>query len=261
MNTTTFSERFGHRAPDAEITVRDDAPLALRHALPQLVYGLGVQPSALRRIVCGVLLAAPDKSNWTERPNIEDEVARLIEEAPWFEVYNLIEALPQHLRGAGQADAFAGQLNAFFYRTGIGWQLTNGRLEVRGTELFELAVRQGRDELWNAGKTTAAQELHEALQDLSRRPVAEITGAIQHGMAALECMARDKAKTTATLGDLLRQNPQLFPKPIDQVVDKLWGYTSNYGRHLQEGKPPSFEEAELVVGLCGVLCRYLGRKI
>lgn len=74
------------------------------------------------------------------------------------------------------------------------------------------------------------------------------------------CVARDVCDSKDTLGDLLRRHPDLFPKPVDQIVEKAWGYTSNYGRHLTEGKPPEFDEAELVVGLSGVLSRYLSRR-
>jgi len=37
---------------------------------------------------------------------------------------------------------------------------------------------------------TAKTEIREALNDLSRRPTPDITGAIQHSLACLECVAR-----------------------------------------------------------------------
>lgn len=124
-----------------------------------------------------------------------------------------------------------------------------------------MAVREGRDELWKVGKQTTATELHEALRDLSRRPNPELTGAIQHGIAALECLSKDLTGSKDTLGTLVKNNPALFPSPLGDAISKVYGFASNNGRHLNEGGEPSFEEAELVVGLSGVLCRYLGRKI
>ena len=88
-----------------------------------------------------------------------------------------------------------------------------------------------------------------------------MTGAIQHAMAALECIARDKAFSKDTLGLLIQRNPDLFPKPLDKAIELIWGFGSNQGRHLMEGKTPAFDEAELIVGLSGVLCRYLTRKV
>jgi len=53
-------------------------------------------------------------------------------------------------------------------------------------------------------------ELHEALDDLSRRPEPDLTGAIQHAMAALECVASDTyGNPKATLGDIIKRYPDL----------------------------------------------------
>ena len=264
-----FSERQGLSRPDAEITVRNDAPDDLRDAAATIAYTAGLKPSDLRGIVCQVVMTAPNRNNWSEYPNIDGEARDYLRDAPWFEVYDIIEAITAFLRrhpraGQDQRPGFAvfeEQLNRFFRRRGIGWQLVHDRIEMRGSEAFEAAVRQGRDALRSQGKTTAANELHEAIQDLSRRPEAEVTGAIQHAMAALECIARDKALSKDTLGQLIQRNPDLFPKPLDKAVELIWGFGSNQGRHLMEGKAPAFDEAELIVGLSGVLCRYLTRKV
>jgi hypothetical protein len=99
------------------------------------------------------------------------------------------------------------------------------------------------------------------LQDLSKRPTPDITGAIQHAMAALECVARDvTGDQNATLGELIKQNPGLLPKPLDTGVEKIWGYASDQARHVREGKTPDIREAELVVGLAGSLATYLVKK-
>ena len=90
-----------------------------------------------------------------------------------------------------------------------------------------------------AGRTTARDEIHDALTDLSRRPNPDLTGAIQHGMAALECVARDACgDPKATLGDILKRHPDLIPKPLDTAIDKAWGFASEMGRHIREGREP-----------------------
>lgn len=254
----TFSARHGLSRPDAEITVRQEAPSEMRDALVSVAYQDGFKPSTLRDVLCRILYRRPGRGNWSEFPNIDGEVRDLLADCEWFEVYDFVEALAGLSRGTSAS--FEEEINRYFRIAGIGWQLVASRLEIRGTEVFEQAVRQGQQELHRQGKLTAAGELHEAIQDLSRRPSPEITGAIQHAMAALECVARDTCASKETLGDLIRRNPDLFPKPVDQIVEKAWGYTSNFGRHLQEGRSPDFEEAELVVGISGVLCRYLARR-
>lgn len=255
----SFSRRNGLTRPDAEITIRNDAPQEIRDAVVQIAYQCGFQPSDLRMLLCSLLFRAPDKENWSERPNIDGEVRDLIECCEWFEVYDLIEKIST-IHRYGNND-FSEEINRFFRIAGVGWQLVNGQVEIRGNEVFETVVRHGQKELYQQGRVTAATELHEAINDLSRRPTAETTGAIQHAMAALECVARDVVGSKDTLGQLIQRNPGLFPPPVDQIAEKAWGYTSNFGRHLTEGNPPQFEEAELVVGLSGVLCRYLSRRV
>ena len=253
-----FSRRQGYSRCDAEISIRHDAPAELRAAIISIAYRCGFAPSELRLVLCGILYRTPDKSNWSEYPNIDHEVGNLIEDLEWFEVYDFIERLAEEAPNKG-AD-FSGEMNGYFRVAGVGWQLVDQRVQVRGSEAFEVAVQQGQAELTRQARSTAAVELHEALQDLSRRPQPEISGAIQHAMAALECVARDVVGSKDTLGKLIQRNPGLFPKPVDQIVEKAWAYSSNFGRHLVEGMPPNFEEAELMVGVSGVLCRYLTRR-
>jgi len=60
-----------------------------------------------------------------------------------------------------------------------------------------------------------------------------------------------------TLGELIKKHPNIVPKPLDEAITKIWGFTSEQGRHLREGGQPDYEEAELVVGLSAVLTTYL----
>lgn len=266
----TFSERHGYAPADADITTRD-APDVLRSNLVDIAYEAGMRPSLLRMLACKVLMLVPNPNNWSEFPNIDDEVRHIVEDAQWFEVYDLIEAITNVLPHAGPQGLqdnlhpkgyflFEESLNRLFRRRGIGWQLIDRQVEYRGMEAVEAALH-GVDELVrDTGRATAASELHQAITDLSHRPDPDITGAIQHAMAALECAARDHVRSRETLGQLIQDHPHLFPPPLDTVVSKAWGYTSNFGRHLVEGMEPNFGDAELMVGLSAVLCRYLARK-
>jgi hypothetical protein len=265
----SFSERHGYSSIEPEISIREGAPPVLRGAIVSAARHAGMDPNTLRRVVTQTLaIAADERGNWSE-PNILREVEDALNGCEWFEVYDVIEALaealsrwPRHPLAQGTpSEVFSHDINRVFRKNGIGWQLAANRVEMRGSDVFEMAVRQGRDELSQAGKTTTASELHEALRDLSRRPTPELSGAVQHGLAALECLARDLTGSKHTLGDLIKKQPELFPRPLDIAVSKVYGYASENGRHLIEGREPTFEEAELLVGLSGVLCRYLGRKL
>ncbi len=267
----TFSRRHGFTPPDAEITVRDDAPEELRGVLVDLAYESGMIPGEVRSVVCRTLRRREDPDNWSPFPNIDREVRGHLDDCEWPEVYDCAEALygrliNQHVQIAGKhvtaVSHFEEELNKYMRRRGIGWQMHSGRLEVRGSEAFERSLSNVREELDTSGRTTAANEIHEAISDLSRRPQPDITGAIQHALAALECVARDvTADPKATLGQILGRNPGLLPAPLDQAIEKLWGFASEQGRHVREGRIPTFEEAEVAVHVAAAAARYLAKKL
>ena len=258
-----FSTRHGYRPPAAPITIREDAPSALRGAILVLAKEAGMSPSSLRSVICEVLLVKPNPNNWTEYPNIWDEVDGLMTDAAWYKVYDIAEALYTRLRrGRESATAtatFAQRLNDFLVENGIGWELRDGVIVHRGSEVFAKSTQDVPDTLETSGLQRAANEMREALGDVSRRPEPDITGAIQHAMAALEATAREVAgQRNPTLGKLV---PMLnLPPPLDQVVHKLWGYASNRGRHVREDQALDVEEAELIVTVSGSLCSFLAQR-
>ena len=230
-----FSHREGHRPTAAQITVREDAPPALRGAIPMIAKETGMGPSAIRGVICQVLLVPEDLDNWSSL-NIWAEVLRLIKEAEWYQVYDIAEALYSELILAFDpplADRFEQRLNDFLVENGIGWKLRDGQITRRGSEVFDRSTHEVSEHLEESGFQRAANEIREALRDISRRPQPDITGAIQHAMAALEATARKvTGQPNPTLGKLI--STLNLPAPLDKAVHKLWGYASEYGRHIRE---------------------------
>ena len=266
--TERFSRRHGHTSADSEITVREGAPSELRSVLVAMAYEAGLMPKGLRAIVCRVLRIEPDPDNWSDYPNVDLEVRNVLLNCEWFYIYDVIEEIFSVMEGdklpnseVSSREYFSKEINSYFRQRGIGWQLTDGLIEMRGPAHFETSVRGAVKALEEAEFETAHGELREAMQDLSRRPAPDVTGAIQHAMAALECVARDiTGDSGATLGKIVKAHPSLIPKPLDQAVEKAWGYASGRGRHLREGLPPTYEEAELIVGVSGAVCLFLTHK-
>lgn len=256
-----FSDRHGYRGADKEITVREDAPEGLRFAISLIAQDAGLSPGAMRGVICANLLVRPDPSNWSEYPNIWEEVNSLIESCPWYNVYDIAEDFYALLdrRGPEGGSIFQGRLNQYFNEHGIGWQITGGRIVYRGSETFMEVTRQAIAVLSQVGRSAAANEVHEALADISRRPSPDVTGAIQHSIAALECTARDViGEPNLTLGRLI---PRLgLSPPLDTAVEKLWGYASERARHVREGQAVPSEEAELVVSIACAVCTFLSRR-
>ena len=96
---STFSERHNYSSPDADITIREDAPEVLRGAVVAIAGKAGIGYETLRKEVCGALGVAPDtRGNWSE-PNVIAEVQHHLEECEWFEVYDVIESIAASLQG------------------------------------------------------------------------------------------------------------------------------------------------------------------
>lgn len=259
-----FSKRHGfHEITEAPITVRNDAPYELRGVIVDIAYEFGFTPKSLRELVCRVLRSRPDQDNWSEYPNIDNELRRLLDDCEWFYVYDVLEAIARQVPRLSREKTeqeFHDEVNLYFMRHGIGWKLINGLLAYRGDEGIEQILSNAVATQKITQHQTAANELHEAIKDMSRRPNSDTTGVIQHAMASLECVARDVSGSKDTLGAWLKKNQSIFPQPVNIAVEKLWGYASENGRHLTESQNPSIEEAELVLGLSATLGSYLAKK-
>ncbi len=262
----SFSHRHGYAPQEREITIREEAPRELREAVLQLSMNAWLlNLDDVHKVVCKALHRLPDPDNWSG-DSVLREVRNYIQECEWFKVYDIAEALYEYLaseRSPENAQKYEDSLNQYFREKGIGWQMVGGKINTRGPEAFEEAVHEAAETLEAAGRLTARDEIHEAIADLSRRPNPDKTGAIHHAMAALECVARDICGDAgATLGQLLRQHSGKLslPKPLDVAVEKVWGYASEIARHVQEGKAPDYDEAQLIVTLAAAVSNYLSRK-
>lgn len=266
-----FSRRFGFRPAEPPIIIWEDAPEDFRHAVLTAAHDkCGMKPYPLRDLVCGVLRKRPNPNNWSEYPNVWGEVEWHVYNCDWYKVYDIVEAIRAELATADRdhsgeptvrALMFDEEINSALRDLGMGWQLRDGMIQARGGDAFEAVVTQANEALIAAGKAIAHNELQEALKDISRRPKPDATGAVQHSMAALECVAKDvTGEPKATLGQILARHATVVPKPLDLAVDKLWGFASDKARHVREGQVLERHEAQLVVGLAATLANYLIQK-
>lgn len=256
-----FSKRYGIGSAEKEITIRYAAPDELRYFVATLLlqFYKGTLKQ-VRSILCTTAMISPDPSNWGENDFMKSEIESIIESCNWYRVYEIIEVGYEKIVKEEYKEEFENSINEFFVEYGIGWRMENGELLIRGNESFEEEISATSSTLKDAGLSTSAGEIKQAILDLSRIPEPDITGAVQHSGAALECIARKVTGSKDTLGALIKDHPDIVPKPIDEVVTKVFGFASEKGRHLKEGIVPSFEEAELIVHLSASLCSYLCKK-
>lgn len=254
---SSFSDRFGYHAPEPEITIREAAPPHVRDAILVAAQNACLSPSIMVNLLCDARLQRPQQYHSYDF-TLEDELSTLMNDLPWNRVYDFAELfyaeIPNRNNNPTFQQKYETQINQFFRDNGVGWEMRRGVFQARISESFTLATSSATEAMKQHRAPTAAKEIHEALLDISRRP-ADVSGAIQHAMAALECVARQAVGSKDTLGKLI--SSLSVPPPLDQAIDKLWGFTSERGRHMVEGREPQFEEAELVVTIASAVSVYL----
>jgi hypothetical protein len=253
-----FSQRHNHQSV-VPITIRDEAPKLFREFLHNTMrhyLGRHEYHNDGSEFVF-VSIGKVPRNSWRAARN---EILNL----PWYKVYDLLENFNEKVQGKSteQAGHLRMLVNRFFDENGYAYKLSpNGRVEYRGEESFESSLRIANQVLAESSLLTARDEIHKAIEDLSRRPKPDLSGAVQHAMAGLECAAKKVTdEPSLELGKVLKKHPTLFPPPLDEVLSKLYGFASNNGRHLVEGGEPTLPEAELIVGIAAASATYLARK-
>lgn len=254
----SFSSRNRINIKPISVTIRFDAPQELRVWLFDLVKKLGFSIKAFRGIVCQMSYQTADPNNWGENSFMESEIRVLLENCRWNYIYDIIEttlvALPQQIK-----KPFCDNINNYFISNGYGWKLENGQVLSRGDGAFEESMSSAVTCVKETNPD-AFNEIREALFDISKRPEPDVTGAVQHSMAALECFCRSIfGEEKKTLGEIIKNHRDDIAKPLDNVMEKLWAFASNYGRHVQEGNVPLFDDAEFVVHICASLIVYFNQ--
>jgi len=87
----SFSKRHGFHPEEKEITIRHDASYDMRGVIVDIAYGNSFIPKTLRPVVCRALRKRPDLNNWSEYPNIDEEIRNLLDDCEWYKVYDVIE--------------------------------------------------------------------------------------------------------------------------------------------------------------------------
>ena len=226
---------------------------------------LGLGLASFRAELCRVNLQEPNRFQWGENSFMRQEIEEILFDCEWNLVYDLAERIYAALGATDEEDsgarqtAFEEALNEFFLVKGYSWKMKDGLIAYRGGEVFEATLKIAQEALSQHGRETSKLEIAEALLCLSRRPAPDLTGAVQHAYAAMECAARDEVNSTDTFGRILAQNPQMLPPELVDPVKALWRYGSNNARHLVEGGAMPDREVELVVGIAATLSTYLSR--
>jgi hypothetical protein len=266
-----FSQRRGLAGPPAGTLFREEMPTSFRRFLTELPHNssIGLEFHEMRDVVCDVLQVWPKQH---EVPYVDYKPH--LQQCEWFRIYDIIEGIYKLLEEKQSqsfnryANTFVGVINQALVDQNLGWQLDySGEVIARGDETFEHTVKLAVQEL--EGRQTTRKRIQEAINDLSRRPEPDLSGAISHAFAAMECIIGDIKytpdeirDTNHTFGVYLRRHPDLFrSEDLKGGFQQLWRFANNEGsRHGKEGIEPAREEAELIVSLAATLITYLNRR-
>lgn len=257
--TDLFSERHGFGKPAADIAIHYEAPEGLRKAILRLAEAQGMLPNRMRELMRGVILDGFDELNeWTDYPNVWNDVIYEMGKCEGYKVYKIAQIFYRAL-SADRRVIFENGLNDYMSEKSIEWVMHDGRVEYRGAEPFVVATKSAEEVLASRGFDRAAREVQEAMADLSRRPMPDLTGAATHAFGALEAVARENTgQHKKTLGQLV---PDLnLQPPLDEVMSKLWGFASETVRHISEKKDIEAPEAEFAVTVACALATLVASK-
>jgi hypothetical protein len=274
-----FSQREGYaRSPD--IKFRNELPAHLREPIVELLREAIGGRYLLERVVKLLnpygIDELPTSTEATLVPRDGDDpdtitAKRILFACDWYQLYDLIEDViaqldfyEEELRNPDEelrAYRLRNNLNQYFIHAGIGWQILGDEVVTRGDSAFEQTVADAKASLQAAERATAAKHLGEALRALSHRPEANPSGAVYHALGALESVARDvTGQPNATLGEIVKRQKGIIPKPLDKAIAHIWGYASENARHVREGVEPGHEEAVLIVSASAAVITYLVSK-
>ncbi len=86
----------------------------------------------------------------------------------------------------------------------------------------------------------------------------DLRGTIHHSIGAIESVAREiTGDRKKTLGEILKFHPDIVPKPLDEALSKMWGYASEFARHVREDRDIDRKEVQLILGISSTIITYL----
>ena len=241
---TTFSERYNLREVNIPIKIKYEAPNDFRVWLVDLAIATGLSVDCILTIVSQKTFQGKD-GNWNDDYK-KNEIIDKLRSSLWFYVYDVAETLFACISNKENQQEYSNALNTYFQTNGYAWKFVEGKIVLRGSDVEDSSYTDAINTL--VGHSTAETELTNALYDLSRRPHPDLSGTVHHALAAIECLLRDIfGEEKATLGEIVNKYKSKITSPLDILITKLWGYSSNHGRHMGEGAMPSFAEAQFVL--------------
>jgi hypothetical protein len=254
-----FSDRYGLRS-ESDL-IYDDVPLSVRIGLREVLEIIEYRaPSAQRSILCKAFRISPDPSNWSEYPNVEQEVSDLIQRGEWYEFYDALERMPRLLRDQWAYETFIAEANRLLAEESAGYRFEDGRLERVGTLEFSEAVAGAHSALQAPEFAEPRRQFERALSLRSARPqdsanvIKEATNSVE---GTLQVIYRRPGVSMSTI--VSEQVKGVAPGGVVDLFRALYrqGSGTTGARHAGiGGADPTEARAELAVHVAAALHAY-----
>lgn len=186
----------------------------------------------------------------------------------WYERLDLIEFSIKKMRHAfddervDTLDRFIKFLNDSFERLCFAYRIIGG-------EVVEITKEEEIVEIEETlkDKDGAAVHINSALENLSKRPIADYRNSIKESISAVEFVCREMTGD-GTLGEALktiRKKGIEIPQMLTVAFEKLYVYTNDKTtgiRHalMDDVNEPGFEEAKFMLVACCAFVNYIKAK-
>lgn len=245
---TTFSERAGTSPEPPPRVTREEAPEALRALLLELLIDDWGTFESYKEI-CRLIGRLPHPDIAGDHRARRDTI-ELVSTIPWYVVFDLLEAVGRR----GRHDA---TINACFLRCGLGYEISNGRIELLDRAARELGVDAAPIEATEmlAGKFAPVREQYvRAIDALNQRP-ADLEKAVSESLGALEAVARiitGEKDFGAAVQAAFKERKH--GGALQKSLQQLYGWSSQlpgarHGRH--EEPDVTYDEASYAVRAVG----------
>lgn len=274
-----FSERYGYIKP-SEVIIRERITPEIQNAICSCYDRLEHRTTAYEYL-------SLEKKIWTyflnkrESDFVEDYISAssyvftnyiLSSDVDWYNKLDLIEFVIEYLYApickisASVVKSFISELNSEFARLYFAYRVVDYKITEITSEEEIVAIEYALVD----SATNVRQHLNDALQLLSKRPIADSRNSIKESISAVEAFCREKTGES-TLGKALSKleaKGVKLPKMLKEAFDKLYAYTNQKEtgiRHslmYEDGTyVPSIDEALFMLVSCSAFINYLSKKV
>ena len=238
--------------------IYDRAPEGLRYGIREVLQVLGFnKPSQQRSILCKALRTFPDTDyNWSEVPNIDDEVSQMLVSTIWYKYLDAIERLPIYL-DRFYIGVYYKKMNALFAEEEVGYRFDSGRLVRVGSDVFHATVRAAQSALQD-DRFEEPRRQFERANDFRNGRSQDSANAIKEAVNSVEAVLqviydRPGVSLTTILSEDL---PADLPGSIKGLFRSLYSQGSGTvgARHASiGGNEPTGPRAELAIHVAAAL--------